>query len=94
MTRRKKRTLRERAALINFRTPKNYVDDVVQACVASGKEPNELGQVGMMLLINHRFFDFDRRLHDMEQHVFDIKKVMPEIIRIGEVIDRAVGEED
>lgn len=94
MVGRRKRTLREKAAHINFRTPKNYVDDVVQACVASGKDPNELGQVGMMLLINHRFFDFDRRLHEMEQHVVDLKKVTPEIFRIGAVIDRAVGEEE
>ena len=94
MAKKRKRTLREKAAIINFRTPKNYIDEVVGACVASGKEPNELGQVGMMLLVNHRFFDFDRRLAKVEQSVSNLDIVGTELFRIGKVIDRAVAEED
>ena len=67
MKKRTKRTLREKASHLNFRVPKNYVDNVVEACIAAKKEPNELGQVGLMLLVNHRFFDFDNRLHELEQ---------------------------
>ena len=93
MAKRKKRTLRERAAHINFRPPKSYVDRVVEASIATGKEPNELGKDGMMLMVDHRFFDFEKRLTEIEENVTGINKMKSELFRIGKLIDEAVGEE-
>lgn len=88
MTKRTKRTLREKAGQLNFRVPKNYVDNVVEACIAAKKEPNELGQVGLMLLVNHRFFDFDNRLHQLETSIRKCER------GIEKIFDLAGGEDE
>ena len=80
---RTKRTLREKASQIGYRVPKNYIDDVVEACIAAKREPNELGQVGLMLLVNHRFFDFDKRLNEIEAAVKRCDKGLNKIFKLA-----------
>ena len=80
---RTKRTLREKASQIGYRVPKNYVDDVVEACIAAKRDPNELGQVGLMLLVNHKFFDFDNRLSEIEDALKGCEKGLNRIFRLA-----------
>ncbi|MDC0936273.1 hypothetical protein OAS39_08285, partial [Pirellulales bacterium] len=86
--------LREKAGIINYRVPKNYVDHVVEACVASGKEPNELGQVGMMLLVSHRFFDFHNRLHEVETQLTEMNSALKRLFWHATGDDNAEGHDD
>ena len=92
MPRKAKRTLREKAAIINYRVPKNYIDNVVEACIASRRDPNELGQVGMMLLINHRFFDFDSRLNEVEQTLGEVDRGLKRLFQLAGGDDREESE--